>query len=239
MAQLWFLYSNDVVTGPFSTDDVHSRLSNNELDSQCFIWWKGQREWIPIATWKAELNSILASLVTNQQKPIWYIDVGAAPVGPLTRNELIENLRSMTDLGQLRLWAVGMQKWKTLFELHDLMEQLGISRRENDRAPLMGTVAISRPNDEPKSFVAKAASISVAGIGVSNAQNLHRGDDVALLIRSNDIPGNIHLRGEVVYVTEGGHAGIRFDKVHPETHALIHDYVKRFVTDQESQNPAA
>lgn len=239
MSQLWFLYSNDVVTGPFSTDHVHARVASGELGPQCFIWWKGQREWIPIQTWKTELHSILASLVGNQQKPIWYVDVGAAPIGPLTQNELIDNLRSQTDLGRIRLWAVGMQKWKTLFELHDIMEQLGISRREHDRAPLMGTVAITRSNEDPKGFVAKAASISVGGIGVSSAHDLRRGDEVALLIRSNDIPSNLHVRGEVVYVTDAGHAGIRFNKVLPETHSLIHDYVKRFITDEGGERSVA
>jgi hypothetical protein len=239
MSQTWFIYSNDVVTGPFFTEEVQLKLSINELGANSFIWWKGQREWIQISSWQADLNNIVATLISNQQKAIWYIDLGKAPLGPLTQSELLESLRNVTDLNRARLWAVGMKKWQTLFELHEVMELLGISRREHDRAPLMGTVAISRSNEAPKGIVAKAASISVGGIGVSNANDLRRGDEVALLIRTSDIPGNLHLRGEVVYVTESGHAGIRFGKVHPETHSLIHDYIKRFITDQKSEDSAA
>jgi len=239
MSQTWFIYSNDVVTGPFSTKDVQQKLTVNELGAHSFIWWRGQREWIQISSWQTDIDNILATLVTSQQNAIWYIDLGASPLGPLTQNELLETLRNVTDLNRARLWAVGMKRWQTLFELHDVMELLGISRREHDRAPLMGTVAITRSNEAPRGFVAKTASISVGGIGVSNAHELRRGDEVALLIRTSDIPGNIHLRGEVVYVTDLGHAGIRFSKVHPETHALLHDYIKRFITENKSEDSAA
>jgi hypothetical protein len=239
MSHQWFLYSNEVVTGPFSTDDVHAKLASGQLEATCFIWWKGQREWIPVQTWQETLTQILATASGNKQKAVWYVDVGSAPIGPLTQAEMIENLKGIAELGRVKLWAVGMPKWKSLFELHDVMELLGISRREHERAPLMGTVAVTRSNEDPRGFVAKAASISVAGLGLSAAQDLRRGDEVALLIKSSGIPGNLHLRGEVVYVTDAGHAGIRFLKVHPESHTLIHDYVKRFAVEDMSGRSAA
>ncbi len=159
MSQTWFIYSNDVVTGPFSTEEVQSKLSATELNGNSFIWWKGQREWTQISVWQADLDNILATLVTHLQKAIWYIDVGASPLGPLTQNELLETLRSVTDLSRVRLWAVGMKKWQTLFELHDVMELLGISRREHDRAPLMGTVAITRSNEDPSTPTRKFLAV--------------------------------------------------------------------------------
>lgn len=241
MSKQWFLSTNDVVTGPFTTDDIHSKIAAGQIvQSACYIWWKGQREWMPVTTWQESLDQILASSAHHQQqKAIWYIDVGTTPIGPLTQNEMIDNLSSLDDLGHVHLWAVGMPNWKSLFEMHDVMELLGISRREHDRAPLMGSVAINRANDEPRAFVVKAASISVAGIGLSSAKELRRGDEIALLIKNSGIPGSLHLRGEVAYVTPAGHAGVRFVQVHPETHALIHDYVKRFSTSDDSSRSVA
>ena len=239
MSHAWFLYIDNVVTGPFSTEQVQSKIGDEQVKAKCFVWWKGQREWIPVSAWERDLNSILESASSQAQKAVWYIDVGTAPIGPLTQNELISNLKSLTELGQARLWAVGMKHWKSVYELHDVMELLGISRREHDRAPLMGSVAVTRSNEDPKGFVVRAASISVAGMGLAGAADIRRGDQLALLIKSPDLPGNVHVRGEVVYVTDTGYAGVRFMKVHPETHSIIHDYVKRFVLDANKESAAS
>jgi hypothetical protein len=228
MAQAWFLYTQDVVSGPFSTEEVQTKLGTGQLTAESFIWWKGQREWISVSTWQDQLPVILESTMSQAQKAVWYADLGTAPIGPLTQTELLQTLKPVSDLGRIRLWAVGMEKWMSLFELHNVMELLGISRREFDRAPLMGTVAITRGNEDPKGFVVKTGSISVAGMGVSGAHDLRRGDDIALLIKSKDLPSGMHLRGEVVYVTDAGYAGVRFVKIHPETRSIIYDYVKRF-----------
>jgi len=237
MAVAWFIYINDVASGPFTTDQVNFKLTTGELPPKSFIWWKGQREWIPISTWKDQLESILATTGSKNQRPVWYIDNSGSQIGPLTQDELIDNLKSVGDFSDVRLWAVGMDKWKSLFELHDVMDLLDLSRREHERAPLMGSVAVTRSNEDPKGFVINAATISAAGMGVSGAHGLRRGDEIALFVKSPDLPSNLHLRGEVVHVTEAGYAGIRFVKVHPETASIIHDYVKRFNT--ESENKAA
>lgn len=229
MGKMWFLYSNDVVTGPFATDELRKRAVEGQVPPNSFVWWKGQREWMALESWLQSLDTILIGLSSPSQKAVWYLDMGTAPpVGPLTQADLIESLKLITDLNPVKVWAVGMPKWKTVFETPEILEQLGMSRREVERAPLMGTVAITRPNEDPKGFVVKAASISIGGVGVSDAKNLLRGDEVAVLIKSKEIPGNLHLHGEVVYVTANGDAGIRFQRVHPEMLGLIHDYIKRF-----------
>jgi Tfp pilus assembly protein PilZ len=239
MNYAWFLYSNDVVTGPFTTEQVKEKIDLNMLDSKSFVWWKGQREWIALNLWQEQLPQLLDTGLGQKQKPIWYIDIENSPLGPLTQAELIQNLRGMTDLTEVRLWAVGMKKWCGFFEMHDVMEMLGFSRRENDRAPLMGTVAVSRGNEDPKGFVIKAASISVAGLGLAGAHALRRGDEISLLIRSGDLPSNIHARGEVAYVTDSGYAGVRFTLINSENQSLIHDYVKRFLTTAMGSEEAA
>ena len=235
MANTWFIYSNDVVSGPFSTDEVRSKLSSGQLDAKAFIWWRGQREWVPVASWMDQLPKLLESATNQEEKAVWYIDLGSAPIGPLTQRELIENLLNVSELGRVRLWAVGMAAWVSLFEVQEVMEQLGISRREHERAPIMGTVAVTRSNDAPKGFVLKLSSLSLGGIGASGSHDLRRGDDVALLLKSGDLPTNVHLRGEIVYVTSAGYVGIRFQRVSAEAQGIILDYVKRFTGGGKTQ----
>lgn len=234
MSNSWFLYSNNVVTGPFSTEEIQSKAESNALPVESFIWWKGQREWIPVALWREKLHSILTAISDQNQKPVWYIDAGDSPVGPLTQTELIDGLKSIKDLARVRLWAVGMEQWRSLFEFHDVMELLGISRREHDRAPLMGVVAVTRSNEDPKGYMLKAATISVGGLGMTGKHDLRRGDEISILIKSPDLAGQIHMRGEVVYVASSGYTGVRFSQPHAEFQSLIHDYVKRFAVEKKA-----
>lgn len=238
MNPAWFLYTNDVVSGPFNTEQVRAKLQTGQLAATAFIWWKGQREWIPIALWESQLPSILQAATERAQNPVWYIDTGSSPIGPLTQKELIDNLKGVSQLSGVKLWAAGMEKWTSLFELSDVMELLGISRRENARAPLMGTVAVTRSNDDPRGFVLKTASISVAGMGLIGVHDLRKDDELSLLIKSPEIRGTVHLRGIVAYVTSNGYAGIRFHKVPAETQSLIFDYVKRFHHDLAASSAA-
>jgi hypothetical protein len=228
MRLTWFIYSNDVSSGPFDTEVVQAKLDSGQLSGNAFIWRKGQREWMPVREWESKLPKMLEAEVAKTRKPVWYADLGTSPIGPLTQEELVSNLKGVTDLGHVRLWSAGMDNWTSLFALHDVMDLIGLTRREGLRAPLMGSVAVSRSNDHPKGFVLKAASISLGGIGISGTHDLRRGDEVSLMVKSHDFPKNIHLRGEVAYVSKTGFCGVRFVHLPAETHSLIFDFIKKF-----------
>lgn len=230
---MWFIFSNDVVSGPFDTKGVQDQLKLGSLNSSCFIWWKGQREWMPIQLWETQLKQILKNDDEKSQAPVWYVDTSGSPVGPLTQGEMLAHLRGVQNLSKVRLWTVGMNKWTNLFELHEIMDQLGMSRRENARAPLMGTVAVSRLAEDTQPMIARAASISIAGMGINDAHGLTKGDTVQLVLKSPEFTNPIRMQATAVYVTPQGYAGLKFTSVHPETQSLLFDYVKRF--NQPSQ----
>lgn len=236
---MWFVYSNDVVSGPFDTQKVQEQLSLGNFNASSFIWWKGQREWMPIQLWETQLKQILKNEGEKTQAPVWYLDTNGTPVGPLTQNEMLAHLRGLQNLGRVRLWTVGMNKWTNLFELHEIMDQLGMSRRENARAPLMGTVAVSRLSEDSQPILARAASISVAGIGINEAHGLTKGETVQLVLKSPEFPHPIRLQAMAVYVTPQGYAGLKFTAAHPETQSLLFDYVKRFSAIGESARKSA
>jgi len=68
---------------------------------------------------------------------------------------------------------------------------------------------------------------------------LRAGDSISLLVKSGEIPANLHLRGHIAYVTSNGYAGIRFETVHAETQSVILDYVKKFNSDMDETANAA
>ncbi len=239
LSHAWFIYSNNVVSGPFTTDVVRQKLATGQLSDTTYIWWKGEREWIHVSTWASQVDRIVQTANERASKPVWYVDAGKSPTGPLTEKELIEHLKICSSLARVRLWAVGMEKWTSLFELSEVMELLGLSRRENERAPLMGTVTLTRSNDDPQGFIVRAASISVAGMGITGRHDLRLGDTVSVLVKSGELSAILQLRGEVAYVTSNGYAGVRFGQVPAETHSLIVDYVKGFHTDYEPKSEAA
>ena len=234
MSISWFIYSNDLVTGPFTTDDVSFRLESGILSPQSFIWWKGQREWIQLSVWAQQLPAILdASTQRGPQSPIWYIEISGSRLGPITHSELVQHLRSLPNLSVVRLWAIGMPAWSNIFDLPEVMETVGISRRETERAPLMGSVAVSRSNDDPQNYNLRAASISIGGMGMTGHHDLRRGDTVSLVVKSQELGEVIHVPGEVIYVTSNNYVGVKFTAMPAEAASFVIDYVKKF-TDFEN-----
>lgn len=212
-----------------STEAVRDGLVAGKWPSDAYVWWKGQREWLAIRTWELQLDRLLQNEKTAAQ-PIWYIDVGAPePMGPVTMSELLDVLRGAKNLAKTRLWTAGYASWISLFEVPDVMENLGLSRRESERAPLMGSAMIQRPTEGLAPITVATASISLGGMGLNGAHDMHKGDHCQIVIKSPDFPQTLHLNGETIYVTPNGYAGVKFDRVQPETHSLIHDYIRRFV----------
>ena len=232
----WFVYSNDVVSGPFKTEDVEGKIASGIVPSSAFIWWKGQHEWMPVEAWQAQLRQILSTTQSAPVNQVWYLDLGSgSPIGPLTQRELHDHLNRLESLNHVYLWTAGLANWKRVYEFHEVMDRLGISRRENARAPLMASVAVTRSNDDPGSYVLKAASLSVGGIGLTGQHDLRKEDQLSILVKCKEFPAGLHLRGTVAYVTANGYIGVRFHKIAAETHAMIFDYVKRFNNDAEAQ----
>lgn len=228
MEKIWFVYSNQVVTGPLDVEQVKSRLTQGEWAKDACVWWKGQREWVAIANWESQLARIIEA-GTKTASPIWYLEVGdGSPQGPLTIDETLQNLRGISSLAKVRLWSAGMDEWLPIYEIPYVMDLLGISRRSNERAPLMSSVVVSRPSVGLGPVAVNASSISVGGMGLSGAHDLRRGDQCQMFVKCGEFPSGLHVHGEVVYVTVAGYAGIKFSHAHPEAQSLIYDYVRKF-----------
>jgi|GEM_PF-6099766 len=53
----WFVHSEDKILGPYTAEKVLDDIKNGIISYSCFIWAKGQVEWISIADWEENLES--------------------------------------------------------------------------------------------------------------------------------------------------------------------------------------
>ncbi len=228
MKTLWFVHRDGSVLGPFSSDEVETNISNGSFGPDCLVWARGTNEWSPISQWKNLAQKLTASQKAADNR-VWYCDSGSGhPAGPLTQNELADHLRGLNRWDIVTIWGTGLLKWLPLFEVPEVMDLVGISRRENPRAPLLGQVALTTVGSQTPAQVLPALTISIGGFGVKNGGGFNRGDKVQIAIKSREIAGTIHALGEVLYVSRMGDAGVRFIDISSEDKALIIEHVKRF-----------
>lgn len=228
MKTLWFIHSAGSVWGPFSSAEVQSRIDSHSFDTNSLVWARGTNEWLPLSEWST-LNKKLDIAAKQAVSKVWYCDSGTgAPVGPLTQEELIQHLQGLNRWDIVTLWGAGQPKWLTLFEMPEVMELVGISRRTHPRAPLLAT-ALLTPNEEAVSpQLLQVKTISVGGFSVKNGGYFNRGDKVQISIRSEQLEKSLHATGEILYVSQRGEAGIRFANLTPGDTKIIEQYIKRF-----------
>lgn len=234
MKTLWFVHRDGAVLGPFSSDEVEKNIESGALGPDCLVWARGTNEWSPITQWKALSSKIHASQKTSDNR-VWYCDSGAGhPIGPLTQGELADHLRGLNRWDIVTLWGTGLLKWLPLFEVPEVMDLVGISRRENPRAPLLGQIALTAVGSSMPAQVLQALTISIGGFGVKNAGALSRGDKVQIAIKSKEFAGTVHALGEVLYVSRTGEAGVKFLDITAENKSMIIEHIKRFESEKSS-----
>jgi hypothetical protein len=228
MKTLWFIHRDGAVLGPFSGDEVERNIESGSLGPDCLVWARGTNEWSPISEWKSLSSKIYASQKSSDSR-VWYCDSGSGhPIGPLTQGELADHLRGLNRWDIVTLWGTGLVKWLPLFEVPEVMDLVGISRRENPRAPLLGQVALTAVGNNMPAQLLQALTVSVGGFGVKNAGDLNRGDKVQIAIKSPEFSSTVHAIGEIIYVSRTGEAGVKFLDITTENKAIISDHVRRF-----------
>jgi len=223
MSLIWYIYSNDIVSGPFSTENVESGLEQKKWSDQAMIWWKGQRDWVSVEAWRKDLKIILESLKSNIQTTAWYVEYLGTQKGPMTSRELFNFAQSNGIIGSCRVWAVGMDRWTTIFEIPELVAYFGITRRKHARAPFKGDLVIKKSSDIEANLIAYAGSISAGGLGVKGIEAIQIGEDINLQLKSPLLVQGIQTNAVVVYTNVGGYTRIEFKNLPKEIEAIISD----------------
>lgn len=227
MNQIWYIYSNDIVSGPFSTENIESGLMQDKWSMQSLIWWKGQREWVSIEAWRKNLKTILDGLRTNIQTTAWYLEYLGTQKGPMNSKELYQFVQSNGIIGSCRVWANGMERWMNIFEIRDLVEYFGITRRRHSRAPIKGQLTIDNLESD-NSLIGNVESISAGGLGVTGLEQINVGAEISFHIKSPLLAQNINTSAQIVYSYIGGYTGLEFRNLTKEYEDIISSYVNQF-----------
>lgn len=222
MSLIWYIYSNDIVSGPFSTENIEEGLHENKWSSASLIWWKGQRDWVPIDMWRKNLNSILDTLKTNVKTTAWYLEYLGTQKGPMNSKELQQFVQSNGIIGSCRVWTNGMERWMNIFEITELVEYFGITRRKHPRAPIKGELFIT-----PET-IGHLGSISEGGLGVTGLNDAVVGDEISFTIKSPLLTQPIDASARIVYSYIGGYTGLEFKSLKKELQEIIIGYVNQF-----------
>lgn len=219
----WFICQNDEVTGPLTTDQVKSDVVDGKISSQALIWSRLLDHWTKISQWQNELPQLLKRSEQSRDGRLWHYAVNGTSYGPFSRPMLIKELNQLPQKAEALIWTKGMPAWAPVFDFPDLLDEIGVSRRQHPRAHIKGSVVVKTKD---QAHLGKLSMISVGGCGILGVNGLKPGDKIHLDIKSPEFSESIRAKGEVRYITEGGFVGIKFDQINNESQALIIDYVR-------------
>lgn len=219
----WFLLVDGQVTGPYDDLDTENRIDKAK---DLLIWGRGQTEWLVPDKWRISLKTLVEEQTAEQKNSRqWKMRVNQKELSPMNFDELLENLKDYEDLSPVRVWTEGLDDWKEVFQVRQITEELGVSRRKHPRVPVMGTIQGTAGFGE---LNAKIISISEGGLGINGAQNLQIGEKFSAKLASPNLFIDSVCEVEAVYVGTEGYAGLRFLGLPSEVKSIVIDYVKKF-----------
>lgn len=224
--KIWFILTEGKVTGPCDQEEIESLLTTAKEPQ---IWGRGQSEWMTASRWRQALKEGPYSSALAPEAPgLWKIRIGGKEEKPCLYTDLIKYLKTLSDLDSVDVSPHGAtNNWKEVFAYPQIVEELGITRRNFARVPLIGTLTCE--NDEGE-FTCRVISISEGGLGVNDAKNFQIGQQFKATLQSANLFVTIPTTCEVVYVGGDGYAGLRFVGLPTEYKSSIVEYVNKFAT---------
>jgi hypothetical protein len=224
MGLKWFLQADESVEGPFSADDVKARLENGQISSHHMIWGRGLPTWQRLEWWMRELPRLNTVQHVELDPALWHYAHHGKSHGPFSKEELVQELKNLDSLGEAMLWTKGMKEWAPLFEFHEILNAIGINKRQFPRADIQGNAVIKSAE---AALNGSLVSIGEGGCGivVQNA-NLVPGQAVTLELQSRAFRDPLHCKAEVRYVS-GTIVGMKFSHVSMEAKGAIISYVRQ------------
>ncbi len=224
----WFILAQEVVHGPYEKGAVPAELTKH---TSPLIWGRGQIDWLNPEQWNKAMQDFDATLARSRQQidREWRLRVRGQELTPMVYSEMIDHLKSLTDYNDILIWTEGYAEWKEIYQIHKILDDLGVSRRRHPRVPIMGQVEFESPAG---SFSGRALSISEGGLGATDTPPVRIGDKFKIVLKSPNMFGPLHATAEVVFAGSDGYAGMKFSGLPMESKSAIIEYVKRFTEGQ-------
>ncbi len=226
----WFTFLDGQVSGPFIKEDLEAKMNSNP---NYLIWGRGQTEWLALDKFLVfQRDSVqMTQKLKGSIDRLWKIRVSGQELQPMNHDQMIDFLKLQKDLGEIQLWTEGYSDWKDIYQIHKIMDELGVSRRQHPRVPIMGSLTCEGASGQ---ITARVLSISEGGLGVTDAPQMKIGEKFKTVLKSPNLYGPIHSTVEVVYIGSDSYAGMKFTSIHPESKSAIIEYVKKFTELKKS-----
>ncbi len=225
----WFVCQGENVSGPFSTEEVKVQLKNGLVSKKSLIWGRLHPHWLPASRWVSHLQQILnqAPLSQNSEKQ-WHYALSGESHGPFEKDKLVQILSSLGRAHEILIWTKGMKNWAPLFEFPELLDAMGVNKREFPRASLQGQALIA--GEPPQT--GKLRSISEGGFSASGVF-LIPGEVYSVEIQSDQLKTPLHVKAQARYRSESGHTGFKFTSLPQEAKTILVQYLRQVLAQEE------
>ncbi len=232
----WFFLKDDDIKGPFSTEQIKAQLANGMLHSEGLIWGNPLKDWISTKRWLQSYKSLVPEGSRSDDLRTWHFAYENQAHGPFVRSDLILELRKLRDkTGEVLLWQKGMKNWAPLFDFHDIMEILGVNRRQFPRAPIDGQAIVQA---EGQTLIGQLKTISEGGFGAIRLEGLYSGLHLSVELKSKSLASAVHAKAVVCYSGDDGFVGFKFIHVNREALSVIVQFVKSSIPKLNSEKVA-
>lgn len=228
----WFILNEGRVSGPFQKAEVEFQMAQVK---SALVWGRGLQEWLNFDKWGRAARDLEAqsSAQKASSERLWKLRVAGQEMKPMTHEQMINFLKTKTDYSQIQIWTDGYSEWKEIYQIHKIMDELGVSRRSHPRVPIMGSVTCE--GGSHGNYESRLLTISEGGLGMTDGQPARIGEKFKVIIKSPNLYTPIHATGEVVYVSSDAYVGLKFLSIHSESKSAIIEYVKKFIeTNQQA-----
>jgi hypothetical protein len=222
---LWFVLRNEDVSGPLSTDEVKTMAALGQLVDKDLIWGRLQNEWKPLAWWMIEVGNLIAKNKEVRDPRLWHYAINGASFGPFTRDDLVVQLKDVVLSSDLLLWTKGMKAWAPIFEFNDVLDAIGVNKRQFPRADIEGKLTIKMGTQVLEGTL---QTVSEGGFGATGIQGLTVGQVLPVELESDAFYDPLHLKAEVRYITDSGYVGFKFQNLGSEARSAVVQYVRGY-----------
>lgn len=150
--------------------------------------------------------------------------------GEMTKEELTTFAAKQDDVSKISIFDKKEKAWKEIYSMPEIVQRLGITRRESQRVPILAQFSGVRVGTASK-INSRVITISQGGMGVTDNFELKLGETISGQLTSPHFYSPLNLTAEVTYAGLDGYVGLKFVNLNDEMQALVMDYIKRFGKD--------
>jgi hypothetical protein len=226
----WFLVDSknpNKIFGPMQFD----QLASYQDQPTMLAWQPSMKEWLPVKEILKEPKSFMPQQnieepAIGNRKTLWSLKTPLQERENLSYPELLKILRDLISFDDVWIWSKGYPSWLSVFEVPQIIDDLGISRRKHPRAPISGKIFVG---DQGQAIEGRLQSISEGGVGARELPALALGSTHSITIKSPALFSPVNATAEVVFVDPALKlVGFKFCSLGHEARSLISEYISKF-----------